>query len=114
MSPAAIRNGLLISAAMWVVIIYAFVGCSTDSPYPVPPKQYQGPMATRINTTDNYLKACAAATTINEFGPAIACYLNGVVIVPNACTWPGHELYAALLCHEFAHVNGYPADHPRN
>lgn len=113
MSPAALRNGLLLSAFLWCLIILACVGCTTTSPYPVPPKRYQGPFNANVQTTNDSVKACRTATTVNEVGPAIACSVSRFIVMPNPCSWPNHELYAELFRHEGAHVNGYPADHPR-
>lgn len=35
-----------------------------------------------------------------------------VVVAPNPCAFRG-ERFAQLMCHELAHVHGWPADHPR-
>ena len=39
-----------------------------------------------------------------------ACVIDGTIIAPNPCQQRG--AYAELLCHEMAHLNGYPAEHP--
>jgi hypothetical protein len=34
-----------------------------------------------------------------------------VIVVPNPCLAAGGDLYAAILCHELGHVNGWPKEH---
>ena len=42
---------------------------------------------------------------------AAACASTTLVTMPNPCTASGAGWYAELLCHEIAHVNGWPSDH---
>lgn len=41
---------------------------------------------------------------------ALACESLGTVYMPNPCEFRG-DVYAELLCHESAHVRGWPHDH---
>lgn len=40
-----------------------------------------------------------------------ACTLDGRVVAPNPCAFSQSERYARMICHEMAHVNGWPATH---
>ena len=40
-----------------------------------------------------------------------ACAVEGRVIAPNPCDFAATERYARMLCHEMAHVNGWPPTH---
>jgi hypothetical protein len=36
------------------------------------------------------------------------------IVLPNPCSGEfGNEDFAKLVCHELAHANGWPGDHPR-
>lgn len=40
-----------------------------------------------------------------------ACVKGNVMYLPNPCQYPDDNPYTSLLCHEIAHVNGWPAWH---
>lgn len=42
-----------------------------------------------------------------------ACQFGGKIVLPNPCTFPLTDSYARLACHELAHVNNWPGDHPK-
>lgn len=46
-------------------------------------------------------------------GDAVACEWAGVAHLPNPCGYPASDRYAALLCHEIGHAQGWPASHPQ-
>jgi len=74
-----------------------------------PPSRYQGDVQSTVHFSDNAELLCAI---IKAPGRAIACgNPGGIMIVPNPCRWG--DPYAELMCHEMAHVNGWPADHPK-
>lgn len=35
------------------------------------------------------------------------------IYAPNPCAFPAGDDYARLLCHELAHLNGWPESHPK-
>jgi hypothetical protein len=42
------------------------------------------------------------------------CVRDGELTLPNPCDPAySHEKFAKLACHELAHLNGWPGDHPR-
>lgn len=43
-----------------------------------------------------------------SFGPPSEVY------VPNPCDYDARDDYARLLCHEIGHLNGWPANHPKD
>jgi hypothetical protein len=43
--------------------------------------------------------------------PISYCAADGVATVGNPCRTPEQRWYERTLCHELAHVNGWPADH---
>jgi hypothetical protein len=40
-----------------------------------------------------------------------ACASGRRITMPNPCDYPAGDEYAALLCHELGHLNGWPATH---
>lgn len=45
----------------------------------------------------------------------MACAGHGVMTLPNPCEMAATgDAYAQLLCHEMAHLNGWPSDHPKD
>ena len=40
-----------------------------------------------------------------------ACVIGNRAIMRNPCSFPQSESYAAMMCHELGHVNGWPATH---
>lgn len=52
-----------------------------------------------------------------RFGPPPAgmktngCATGKKIIVPNPCDYAKRDGYAQLLCHELAHMNGWPSTH---
>lgn len=73
----------------------------------MPPKQYQGGGEARIafmgQPQVNWL-----CKTEPKAGYLQACVIDGVIIAPNPCHV--HGSYAKLICHEMAHINGFPGE----
>ena len=88
-------------------------GCTTARYAAEPPARFQKPATFIVMTTPYVEEACQ---TQGWHLPANylyrACTKNGVVTIPNPCTWAPGDSYAELLCHEAAHAQGWPADHP--
>jgi hypothetical protein len=40
-----------------------------------------------------------------------ACATGQRLVLPNPCTFGPNDRYAALLCHELGHANGWPPPH---
>lgn len=73
-----------------------------------PPDRYMGDtVAVVIFSEQATAKTCPVG--------AIACagFSNGVpvIAVPNPCPLATRDLYAAILCHEIGHLNGWSAKH---
>lgn len=63
-----------------------------------------------FGTADEVHATCAAAALPVPCGSRYGgCVIGSTVHVPNPCERTGD--YADLLCHELAHVNGWPASH---
>ncbi len=83
-------------------------------PYPVtktfagmpPPKFHQDTAAILIFTSD-VSSYCGKAP---KGYVTLACAQGPQIAMPNPCQFPD-DPYAALLCHEMAHVNGWPGTH---
>ena len=43
-----------------------------------------------------------------------ACAIGERLVLPNPCTFPATDRYAAILCHELGHANGWSAMHERD
>jgi hypothetical protein len=76
----------------------------------IPPQRYQGDTgAVVIFANAASIAAMCGATNL------IACAgkKDGtpIIAVPNPCLFANSDLYAAILCHEMGHVNGWPAAH---
>lgn len=79
-----------------------------------PPVRFRGDAEAVIRLSGNVEKACREAGLKVVQGTATeACAVIGgkqpVIIAANPCKQPGS--YAATLCHEIGHVNGWPYDH---
>jgi antirestriction protein ArdC len=40
-----------------------------------------------------------------------ACATGERLVLPNPCAFGSNDRYAALLCHELGHANGWPPTH---
>jgi hypothetical protein len=38
---------------------------------------------------------------------------NKLLVMPDPCRFPADDNYARLMCHEVAHLDGWPGNHPR-
>lgn len=79
-----------------------------------PPDRFQDDRTVTVQFTDQrgINEACHP-----RFGPppagmkTNACATGRRVIAPNPCDYPESETFAHLLCHELAHMNGWPSTH---
>lgn len=125
-----ITLGIVIGSA----ILAALISCNNESdtvelvsaPMPAntvhegpPPRQYRHGGEAKVVFSDNVGRDCVAAGHKIGFRARTdltnACAVLGgaetVLIVKNPCRESG--AYAAVLCHELGHVNGWPVNHPR-
>ncbi len=120
----ALRNVSLPLLFFWAVIVFLVscerqpvnepVGFVAPASLGVKELVQRPPKAHRANhimvvKTIHYAKIeqfCALKTG----RPKLACAdIGGTVWLPNPCDYKGY--YAQLACHEFAHAQGWPADH---
>jgi hypothetical protein len=75
-----------------------------------PPAEYQRsrPVLVEFVTPEAVMLRCMQR---GAFLPSIACADREVITIGNPCAFGG--AYAAILCHELGHANGWPPHHPR-
>jgi hypothetical protein len=78
----------------------------------IPDRYATGDLSTRINivSIDEANRICAGGVPVCR-RVFYACEDNGVLTMPNPCEYPRSDPYAKLLCHETAHLRGWPAYH---
>jgi len=82
-----------------------------------PPVRFQGPTTVTLQVTD---QAGIDRVCHPLFGkpPAgmknDACQFADRVVLPDPCTFPETDRYAAILCHELGHANGWSSRHDRD
>jgi hypothetical protein len=80
----------------------------------MPPERFRGDVATVVIFTDRagIGRLCGIAQPPYTI---IACAgrIDGtpVIVMPNPCPLGDSEIYAKVMCHEMAHINGWPATH---
>lgn len=94
------------SIPIWALIAWAAMSLANAQ---MPPRQFQGGTEARIAfmAQDQVNWLCNTKRQANTLQ---ACVIDGTIIAPNPCQAPGP--YARIMCHEMAHINGYPAEHP--
>lgn len=80
-----------------------------------PPTKYQGNNSAIVVFVD-IDKVDAGCRNIGGVGDynIRGCEKGGVIVFPNPCQWPNKSDLRDLMCHELAHANGWPPDHPTN
>lgn len=79
-----------------------------------PPERYQNPAKFTVEVHDQrgIERICQPLFGTPPAGMKTdACSTDGRVIMPNPCTFSATDQYARMLCHEMAHVNGWPPTH---
>lgn len=82
-----------------------------------PPERFEADMNRVPVTFSSSVGAACEAVGLEQTESTITkgCSVSGGrnygIIVSNPCKEKGS--YAKLLCHELAHMNGWPADHPK-
>lgn len=81
----------------------------------MPPKRFHGNSSAVIIFTDRagIDELCDTADPGFQIVACKRTFENGVplVVVPNPCPIGNVELYAKIMCHEMAHVNGWSREH---
>jgi hypothetical protein len=104
--------------ARWVLPgALALAACSVPSSILIPPVRYQGDRTVVVMFLDPeavpaQCKAMGDGLELPAY--AQACQKGGLIIMPNPCRWPTRSEYGDLACHELAHANGWPANHPKS
>lgn len=102
-----------LTCILWVGLLTA---CSPPHPGKYasqPPAAYQKDVTAivRFEAPDKAAMDCHDA--VHEPGVTPEwCVINGVAVWPNPCAWPNDSDYRQGGCHEVAHVNKWPANHP--
>lgn len=80
-----------------------------------PPLRFQSNNATVIGFVSVLETYCGTAPPGYQVQACVRQMKNGgtVMFMPNPCAYPDSDAYAHLACHELAHINGWPANHPR-
>ena len=79
-----------------------------------PPARFQGPTTVTLQVTDQagIDRACHPLFGKPPAGMKTdACQFGDRVVLPDPCTFPASDRYAAILCHELGHANGWSSRH---
>ena len=112
------RLGLLTIAAVCIPF-WSAVGCALVHAQTMPPMRYQhapdGPVLTIYLPWRELTVECGRLDTIGCERPNAIPGGPTVIILPEPCEWAraSGERYSILACHEEAHVNHWPMDHPK-
>lgn len=93
--------------ALAVSLLLTLASCLS---VPRPPERYQESRSAVVDFMGEGEAYAYCTSTIGT--PAIACANGYRIWIDNPCLHQGP--YAALLCHELGHVNGWPGDHPKD
>ncbi len=106
--PLAIPLGLTLAA----LSLHAAAGIFSSA---VPPARFRDETSAQIQTIDPAYIGDVCGLLMRGPPPVgmayLACTQDGRVYIPNPCAYPD-EPYAATLCHELGHVQGWPREHP--
>ena len=83
---------------------------------PPPTRYYQGETAQITVYLNDVTDICGKPENSNV--TRFACVRMSkegqpIMVLPNPCMYAAQEFYAMLACHEKAHVQGWPGDHPQ-
>lgn len=104
-----------------IIIGYLAAAAAVAAPATIsdgrPPERFTSTSAATVQLVDrgDVNAACGTAPEGFEY---VACTRTrerkgvrvSTIIMPNPCQFP-EERFAQILCHEFGHVNGWPASH---
>ena len=82
-----------------------------------PPARFQGPATVTLQVTDQagIDRVCHPLFGKPPAGMKTdACQFEDRVVLPDPCTFPESDRYAAILCHELGHANGWSSLHERD
>jgi hypothetical protein len=108
-------------SAILIGLVAILPGLNELPPRPIPANaEYQANNITTVvfaGGPDDVDTICQAAMKTHDprfqlVGCAMKLKKGGsVLVVENPCLYPS-DPYARHVCHELAHINGWPADHP--
>ena len=106
--------GLLASCAATWAAIAALNACAPAPHVQRPPARYQGDRTVVAILTRDPARVCASlGATAAEGRTIVACHHAGTLVLLNPCLLPAAEGdWSDDGCHELAHANGWPANHP--
>lgn len=78
-----------------------------------PPERYRGDTFAIVlfGNQETVTKLCGAADEQDYVKVACANGAPRIMVAPNPCQIAEVDLYAAILCHELGHLNGWAATH---
>ena len=96
------------------VTALALVGCEqeTGGSIMAPPERYQGNTSAVVHFSDRLDVERICTERVGRYSTACAQIGGPNIWIENPCHVADQHWYPALLCHEVAHVNLWPADHP--
>jgi hypothetical protein len=74
----------------------------------LPPTRYEGNRTLKLTVVDDLTTVCGQPPKGFAF---LGCARGETAFLPNPCPRGPTESYARVLCHELAHLNGWPATH---
>lgn len=74
----------------------------------IPPVRFRGDNVAAVFFVDDVTKLCGRA---KPGFVILACAQGNQIAMPNPCAYAASERYARIMCHELAHVSGWPATH---
>jgi hypothetical protein len=83
----------------------------------IPPVRFQGDVNVQLEFVhpSTVLNRCrdelGVTFPLRTGDTLLACSRGGAIAIPNPCLYADGDGYARLLCHEIAHVNGWPGTH---
>ena len=114
-----IRNACLPSLVLWALIalaVLSLVSCDepeTGGSILVPPERYQADRTSAVMFANRFQIEAICAEKLDHYAAACADINASRIWIENPCYVADQHWYPALLCHELAHNNGWPAGHPR-
>jgi hypothetical protein len=114
-SLCAARNAAFVAPPRQIseAIVYQ-ISDASFAPPATPPSKHPG-KAIRVDFVDpEMLAGICHRQGLRPAGEPHAAYCSGYgkITVANPCSAPNRSWYTRALCHELAHANGWPPDHP--
>lgn len=100
-----------------IALLVMLQGCAVTAPLePVqaPPARFRHNTIVPVQFVDQSVTgiACANRAKSAVLLASQACADTDLITMPNPCTVANGGWYARVFCHELAHANGWPPEHP--